>query len=92
MHNYKITYAYDALNRLRAVKYSDGKHQVYTYDPAGNIIAVDPDAGLKTVQDELTLTDQPRQKFCTKCGENIKPNKHFCTQCGTPIKGKEVNR
>ena len=31
-----VTYTYDALGRLSAVTYDDGKRVTYTYDPAGN--------------------------------------------------------
>ena len=90
-NNYKISYTYDLLNRLSSVSYGDGKNAVYTYDPAGNIIAVQSDVDLNATLDEPTCFDQPHQKFCTKCGGALKPNKSFCTQCGTPIKAKKVN-
>jgi len=86
--NYKITYVYDALNRLSAVGYGDDQNVIYTYDPAGNLTAVQPNANPDVAAVERTRVAQPKQKFCNKCGETLKPEKKFCTKCGTPIKAE----
>ena len=38
-----ISYKYDALNRLSAAIYGDGKAVFYSYDAAGNLISVLPE-------------------------------------------------
>ena len=38
-----VSYEYDELNRLTAVRYSNGDVMRYTYDEAGNILTVEMD-------------------------------------------------
>ena len=35
-----ISYTYDGLDRLSSINYGDGKTAAYTYDEAGNLVAV----------------------------------------------------
>ena len=41
---YKITYGYDELNRLTRVALNGKVQSYYSYDPAGNLIAISPTA------------------------------------------------
>lgn len=38
----KLSYSYDGLDRLSAVVFSNGESVGYTYDEAGNLVAVTP--------------------------------------------------
>ena len=38
--SWAITYSYDGLNRLTAVDYGNGTSQTYSYDAAGNLLAM----------------------------------------------------
>ncbi len=43
-NGFKISYSYDRLNRLSTVTLNGETQKYYTYDPAGNLIAVSPTA------------------------------------------------
>jgi hypothetical protein len=32
------------------------------------------------------LKDEPRGKFCTSCGTNLRDADKFCSQCGAPVR------
>jgi len=49
-----ITYTYDALNRLTAADYSDGRTFGYSYDAAGNVLEMQQDLGPGTVTTTYT--------------------------------------
>jgi len=59
-------------------------HRWWTMPPATN----DSLAALETPSADTKLsTGGEKQKFCTNCGEPIRPEKKFCMKCGTPANG-----
>jgi YD repeat-containing protein len=49
----KIVYRYDALDRLVEAMWADGRRETYTYDAAGNRLAVNPAAQSEPREDSL---------------------------------------
>jgi YD repeat-containing protein len=52
----KIVYRYDALDRLVEAMWEDGHRETYTYDAAGNRLAVNPAAQSEPMENSLAAS------------------------------------
>jgi hypothetical protein len=78
----KITYTYDALDRLIEAHYSNGSRVHYTYDPAGNRTAV-----VVSVVPGTPVQPPPASALvCPQCGKSVTASLQFCTNCGKKLK------
>jgi YD repeat-containing protein len=87
-----IKYTYDAENQLTSVSWGNGVTLTYSYDPAGNRIAVGSAGSTapnrspaQGEQDPSPAAGSAPKRFCGNCGALLTPGRQFCGTCGQRI-------
>ncbi|HWI54586.1 MAG TPA: Ig-like domain-containing protein [Desulfobacteria bacterium] len=80
-----VVYTYDDLGRLTSVTYDNGQHSGYSYDPGGNLLAID------AAPPEVSQTDPANNAAAVPWDKNITVYFNESVQAGSDINGITIN-